>query len=208
MGTILPTLGRRVAVYVVLALVAWLAVWAVGRSTSVQSAEAEVAEMHGRNAIVALRGYRASRKATEAETRKREAAERRLSVADANLAKVGITVTASLDSARATLADTTATIVDLRRQVANLVNVTERYVNEVSRYRADVDSLTQAFHGERLAFVASLALADSTIAAQGRAIAAWKQAAECRVLWMKCPTRVQSFIGGGIVVAVIAAAAK
>jgi hypothetical protein len=199
---------KRLALYGILALAAWLALWSVGRASAEEAAQHERAAIHERNAVVALRGYRASRKLVEAETRKREAAERRLAVIRAQTDETIRAVTLQADAARAVLADTGATIVDLRRELANSLNLNARLVNEVSRERAAADSTLAAFHAERMSLLTSLAAADSTIAAQGRAIAAWKQAAECRVLWMKCPTRTQAFVGGFLLGGGIAWGAK
>lgn len=196
-------LRARLALYGALAFTVWGVLTAVGSASAEQAAREERAAIHERNAVVALRGYRASRKAAEAEGRKRVAAERLYAAERAKVGKIGIDLSASLDSARAVLASDSASVAQLRAALQSTTERAEHYYSSAEAALALADSLRAAFHAERSALLFSLAAADSTIATQGRAIASWKAAAECRFLLWKCPTRTQVFVGGvllGVVV--------
>ena len=165
---------------------ALVAVWALGRASSVQSERDTIAAQAQANAQVAHRAYREARKAVAPALARTDTVTRRVLVQDAAL---GV----QLDTARAVLADTAATLAEVRETLAATVVRAEAF-------RVAVDSLTVAHAEERRVLVAALAGADLALVAQTRATEAYRRAGQCRVVFgIKCPTRTQAFIVGAVV---------
>ena len=185
---------------------ALVAVWAIGRSTSVQSERNTIAEQAQRNAQVAHKAYRETRKlvapALAATDRVQNVARIRGDAVD--VSTIGLIRT--IDSARAVLADSAAELATVRETLAATVASADSLLADVAAYRVAVDSLTVVHAAERRVLLAALTSADVALAAEQRVSRAYKLASECRVLWIKCPTRTQTAIGAALVtVAVIVA---
>jgi len=181
----IPFSPQRVLGYLAAAL---LAVWALDCSGRDEGDKTARTEMHERNATVAMRDLRAERKRTDTVVVRERAQGARVDAAVDS-------VRPALAEARATLADSTATIERLRASLGSLTVRTEELVAQVVIYRATVEELTLALAMERAA-------AQATLDAKDKVIASLK-AERCRVLWMPCPTRTQSAIGGAIVGALV-----
>ncbi len=200
----------RPALLVALAvvLVAWLALWAVGRSTGNQVADRERAEMEERNSAVVARAYKAARDSIP--YLRTEARNARAVAEHAKAEAVGAIRDASAvtDSARAVLADTAATAESLRGALAVQVATTDRLSAEFNAYLA-ADSVSHlATDRLTLKQAEALAKADAALTAERKVSAAWKSAATCRVLWFECPTRTQVAIGSVITTIIVSKAAK
>ena len=190
------------------ALVAWGAVWAVGRSTSVASAARERAEIAEANAAVVTKAYKAARDSipylrTEARTARAEAEYVRANVQE-TLSRARMIS----DSARAVIVDSRADVPTLRTALVAQVAATDSIAAAFARYREVVDKAFAASDRLTITQAEALALADSTIRAKDHAIAAWKAAATCRVLWFECPTRTQVAVIAVVTTVVVSKAAK
>lgn len=162
-----------------------VAVWAIGRSTSVQSERDTIAAQAQANAQVAHKASRETRKLVKPALARTDTVTRRVMVQDAALGS-------QLDTARAVLADTAATLAVVRETLAATVVQAETF-------RVAVDSLTVVHAAERRVLLAALTSADVALDAQVRATEAFKRAGECRIVFgIKCPTRSQSFIVGAV----------
>ena len=106
---------------------------------------------------------------------------------------------AQLDSARALLRDSTATMQQLRQQVAALVSTSEGFRIQVIVYRDSVNAMIRAQLEERYAHQTLAAHQDSTI----RAYQAATKALDCRVLGIRCPSRLASAGLGGLGIAIL-----
>ena len=191
--------SRLWAPYGVTVAVALVAVWAIGRSTSVQSERNTIAEQAQRNAQVAHKAYRETRKlvapALAATDRVQNVARIRGDAVD--VSSIGLIRT--IDSARAVLADSAAELATVRGTLAATVASADGLLADVAAYRVAVDSLTVVHAAERRVLLAALTSAEVALDAERQVSAAWRKASECRVLWIKCPTRTQSFIVGAVV---------
>ena len=177
-----PSRSLTLGVVLVAALVA---VWAIGRSTSVQSERDTIAAQAQANAQVAHRAYRQARKTVAPALARTDTVTRRVMVQDAALGS-------QLDTARAVLADTAATLLEVRATLAATVVQAETF-------RSAVDSLTVVHAAERRVLLAALTSADVALEAEQRVSAAYKSAATCRIVFgIKCPTRTQSFLVGAV----------
>jgi len=116
-------------------------------------------------------------------------------------ARVDTVAVAVSDSSRAVLADSAATVPVLRAALQSQILVTDSLGAAFRRYvTADVTA-DAARDEERRAFLRALVAADTALAASQRVSEALREAGRCRVLWMPCPTRTQSFVAGAVVTA-------
>lgn len=180
-------------------LAALAAVWAIGRASSVQSERQAIAAQAQANAQVAHKGARETRKrvqgALERTDRVQDIARIRGNAVD--VSSIGLKRT--LDSARTVLSDADATNVALRETLAATVTRADSLLADVAAYRTAVDSLTVTHAAERRVLLAALTSSETAVAAEREVSAAWRKASECRVLWIKCPTRTQTAIGAALV---------
>ena len=189
---------RALAVLLALALGT---VWAIGRSTSVQSERQAIAEQAQMNAQVAHKAYREARKrvapALAATDRVQNTARIRGNAVD--VSSLGLKQT--LDSARAFLSDAAATNISLRDLLGATVTRADSLLADVAAYRVAVDSLTVVHAAERRVLLAALSSAEVALDAQARATEAFKRAGRCRIVGLiPCPTRTQTAVGTALVV--------
>ena len=174
---------RTLAVLLAFALVT---VWALGRSTSVQSERQAIAEQAQLNAQVAHRGFREARKLVAPALARTDSVTKTVRFRDETLGT-------QLDAARAVLSDANATNISLRATLAATVTQAETF-------RVAVDSLTVVHAAERRVLLAALTSAEVALDAEQKASAAWRKASECRIVFgIKCPTRTQVAVGSLLV---------
>ena len=190
-------------------LAALAAVWAIGRSTSVQSERNTIAEQAQRNAQVAHKAYRETRKlvapALERTDRVQNVARIRGDAVD--VSSIGLIRT--IDSARAVLADSAAELATVRETLAATVASADGLIADVAAYRTAVHSLTVVHAAERRVLLAALTSADVALDAQVRATEAFKRAGRCRIIGLiPCPTRTQTAVGTALVVVAVFVAVR
>lgn len=189
----------RAATVLGLALVAWLSVLYIGKSSALTAAKVTIAEQKEENAAIVEASYREkralivknAREVAEARTAERKARAR----LDATLDSAATATAGSIS----VLQDSAATVPQLRGALYVQVATTERVVAEFHAYLMSDSTYHIAEAEERKVLFETLTLADSTIRVKNEALAAWKEAARCRVLWVPCPTRTQAFVAGAIV---------
>ena len=165
----LPLLG--------LALVAWLSVVLIGKSSALTAAKVTIAEQKEENAAIVEASYREKRALIVKNARE---------VAEARAAerKARARLDATLDSANtatagsiAVLQDSAATVPQLRGALYVQVATTERVVAEFHAYLMSDSTYHVAEAEERAALYKTLTLADSTIRVKNEALRLWKNAA-------------------------------
>ena len=193
---------------------ALVAVWAIGRSTSVQSERQAIAAQAQANAQVAHKAYRQARKAVAPALAVTDRVTREVVARGHNVGTSAAILTARLDadSAFANAGRDSATVVvagdtlyrsafvnGMLARWESQVSVTRGLLTDVAAYRTAVDSLTVVHAAERRVLLAALTSADVAPDAQVRATEAFKRAGQCRIVFgIKCPTRSQSFIVGAV----------
>ena len=170
---------RTLAVLLALALGT---VWALGRSTSVQSERQAIAEQAQANAQVAHKAYREARKAVAPALAQTDTVTRLVKVQDAALGS-------QLDAARAVLASTEHNEYVLRETLAATVVQAETF-------RVAVDSLTKVHAAERVILLNALSSSETALEAQTRATEAWRTAAK-PLPWYKQTARTLCIGGVG-----------
>ena len=203
---------------------ALVAVWAIGRSTSVQSERDTIAAQAQANAQVAHKAYRQARKAVAPALARTDTVTRNVQARghDVGTSAAHLTALLDADSAFANAGRDSATVVVagdtlyrsafvnglLARRDSSVV-LTRSLLTDVVAYRTAVDSLTVVHAAERRVLLAALTSADVALDAQVRATEAFKRAGECRIVFgIKCPTRTQSFIVGAVATVAVFAAVR
>lgn len=189
-------------------LVIWLAVALVGRASAREAEQAAIAKMHDANARTALLDLRANRLAKDSARLAlldRDAATGRTST---RVDRARDTLRSALTDAREALADVTADTARLRASLGVLTVAVERYDARVVALQDTVSSLRTSLSRFQLKVTEAEAKADAAIRALEVARDAWKGAATCKVLFIKCPTRTQAFIGGAVVTAAVIVAVR
>lgn len=182
-----------------LALAAWLIVFAVGKSSEATAIRRTIAEQKEANAAIVEAVYREKRADSLKYARivaQARSAERKMAARlDGVLTNAGLTV----DSARAVLADSMAPTVALRYSLTLTVEKLDAVVREARVYRTSAEARFAADSAERVYLRSLVTDADGVIAAKNLAIEGWRKAADCRILWMRCPTRTQAALGGALI---------
>jgi hypothetical protein len=107
-------------------------------------------------------------------------------------------LTVVLDSATGVLADSAATVPELRLALRETIESARGFAMSASTYQDSITVLLAVHQSERAAWFAERAANERVIAAQ-KAVIAGLEAQQCRVLWVRCPSRTASAIGGGVV---------
>ena len=176
-----------------------------GKSAEREDANIRIAAANGARLADAVRFKRDSAAAVAIE-RERITARERAAAARID-ARLNATNTA-LVSARALIADSLATVVTLRASLASLVVIVDTLTRSVSDYRHIVDSTAVTHARERALLMSALTYSDSSGQAWKRAYEARTKRARCRVLFVPCPSRTQSFLLGAATVAALVVAVK
>lgn len=183
---------KRLAWIFGVALVAWLAVFAIGRSAALQAAKDTIAAQKVENAAIVESAYRQSR-VFEDSLRTTTQRLARLQQRDrANAVRVAEHTGTTIDSLRTVpVTDTTALPTALAAYDA-LSAAFRDYLRSDSLYhKAEAEERAGLYH--------SLTLADSTILHKNTAIVALQKSSGCTIMWqVKCPTRTQAFVFGVI----------
>jgi len=152
-----------------------------------------------RDAVTVALEYRHQRLRTDSAERitmRAEAGQRR---AESRLRQATGALEGTLTAGERLAADSTAGADTLRAMLAASVAETRVYLAHVGVYQDSVRALFVAWSSERASYRASLAAADSVIAAERAVGVLLTKGAQCRILWVRCPTRTQSFVGGALV---------
>lgn len=105
--------------------------------------------------------------------------------------------------ARQVLQDSAATTHQLRASLTLTVNNLDSLSSQFRAYIARTDSVLYRVAVEREASDSALVSLMRVSTAKDNVIAVLRKQAECKVWFVSCPTRTQSFIGGAAVVAAI-----
>lgn len=187
------------------ALVAWLASGYVATKRERADAGIRIAALNGQRLAEAARFTRDTAAIRAAERERAETAER------AAAARIDARLNASnraVADARAVLADSLANTAMLRNTAMLLADQVDSLAAEVVDYRAQVDGLRTAYTAERVILMQALVYADSSATAWKRAYELRTDAAECRVLFVPCPSRPVSFLLGAVTVAAVLVVAR
>lgn len=191
---------KRALTILGLAGVAWLIVFAIGRSSALQSARQTIADQKEENAAKVEAVYRLSRELIRAESLKVEQVRRDLYRERQKSMHVLDSAETATASSMSVLQDSVATVPQLRGALYIQVATTERVSQQFREYLMSDSTYHRAIDAERLSVFSLLTLADSTIAAKNEAIAALRKVGECRIIGpIRCPTRTTAFVGGAIV---------
>jgi hypothetical protein len=195
------TLGRyRIAIeVVVLALIVtagavWVARW-TGQRIERREAIVREAKAEAQRALVSRDSAIA---VTDSVTRKADSLASRVDVLTSRLTNERKRLTAVLDSATGVLADSAATVPELRLALAQTIESARAFSMSAATYQDSITVLLAVHQSERSAWLAERAESDRVIAAQ-RAVIAGLESRECKVLWVRCPSRTGSAIGGAVV---------
>lgn len=181
----------------------FLLVAVVGRTSASEAAERARAAINDANARTALADLRATRLAKDSARLALLESDAATGRTSTRVDRARDTLMTALADARATLAAVDADTARLRASLGVLTVTVERYDAQVMALQDTVTALrgTVARYVTRVADAE--ARADAAIDALEVARDGWKQAATCKVLWMSCPTRTQSFIAGAVVTAAV-----
>jgi hypothetical protein len=199
------TLGRyRIAIEVVMAALlvtagaVWVARW-TGQRIERRDAIVREAKAEAKQALV-------SRDSAIAVT---DSVVRINTALLVNVAKLGADLTIErkrltmvLDSATGVLADSAATVPELRLALAETIESARAFSMSAATYQDSITVLLAAHQSERAAWLAERAANERVIAAQ-KAVIAGLESRECKVLWVRCPSRTASAIGGAVVAVVV-----
>jgi hypothetical protein len=111
-------------------------------------------------------------------------------------------LTVVLDSATGVLADSAATVPELRLALSQTIESARSLNISVLIYQDSITVLLAAHQTERAAWLAERAASDRVIAAQ-KAVIAGLESQQCKVLWVRCPSRTASAIGGAVLAVVV-----
>jgi ribosomal protein L16 Arg81 hydroxylase len=98
------------------------------------------------------------------------------------------------------LRDSAATVQQLRGALYVQVATTERLSAQFREYIAKDDSVHYSWGVERAAYNEYLVRNVAVLEAKDGLIRALRKANECKVLWLKCPTRTQTAIGTALLI--------
>jgi hypothetical protein len=98
------------------------------------------------------------------------------------------------------LQDSAATVQQLRGALYVQVATTERLSAQFREYIAKDDSVHYSWGVERAAYNEYLVRNVAVLEAKDGLIRALRKANECKVLWLKCPTRTQTAIGTALLI--------
>lgn len=191
-------LRRLALIYGTLALAFLVAILLIGRSSAIQTERTLRAEILERNATVVTQEARIQRLRADSVTLAAKVATRGVRASGANVDSSRVLLEATLDSSKAVLADMEATGAELRAALGRTVVRAESLVTQITVYRGKVDSLLTLVDAEREARRIEGERVNAALEAKDATIAAYRKAAECRVLWVRCPTRTQVAVGTAI----------
>lgn len=183
----------RTAELLAVVLVAALVLTQVGKCAGKRDQSTEVALDNAYKLALSQRPLRDSVAKREAATNRVRTTVGRssegVSVADQAL-------TLALDSAKAVLADQNATNAQLRFALQQTTERAESLQVNVRQFQASVDSLLRVTMEERYARQALQVRSDSTVRAYQEAV----RKLDCRVLTLRCPSRMTSAGLGGLAI--------
>lgn len=192
-----------------LALVAWGLVVVIGQSSANQAMLRTIAEQKAENAAIVESAYREKRADSLKYTRMLAEAVNAKRKAEAQLDGVWTRAGMQVDSARAVLADSTASSVALRYSLHMTVEKMDSLMQAFTVYRVASERVVASQDSTMRWQAGALRLADSTITAKNQALQALRKAHECRIVFgIRCPTRVQSAVGGMILTGAIVVALR
>lgn len=190
---------KRALTILSLAGVAWLSVFAIGRTSALQAARQTIADQKEENAAKVEAVYRLSRELITAESLKVVKAERALAQARRSADKALDSAESATASSMSVLQDSAATVPQLRGALVVQVATTERVSAAFRAYLMSDSTYHEAERVERIALYRSLTLADSTIVAKSQALDALRKVGSCTIVWrIKCPTRTSTFVLGAL----------
>lgn len=170
-------------------LIAALAVYALGRYEARQAADLG---WHERNVAKVTAQVRVERAKLAPAMAAKDTTARAVTGASDNVDAAQDSLADVLESARLALIDSAATIETLRRELGRTASAAHGLSLQVDALQAGIILDAQAHLAERAAFTAVIAAQDAVIAAQKKQI----KALDCRILGMRCPSRLQSAVGG------------
>lgn len=168
------------------ALIAALAVYAFGRCDGKHAADLG---WHERNVQKVTAHARAQRTQLAAAIARKDSSSRRVGLQSAALDTAQTDLRAQLDSTHDALRDETASNATLRARLGALAQHAERVDFRADSLQAAIIRDAQAHLAERAAFMATIAAQDAVIQAQRKHL----KALDCRVLRLRCPSRLQAF---------------
>jgi len=175
-----------------------------GARASESRAKVERAELVAYHAALRSIQHRA---VTDSVTRKVDSLSARVAVLGRDLYRERAKLAHVLDSATATLADSAATVPELRLALSRTVESARALSISVLIYQDSISVLLDAHLAERSAWMAERQAHLAELAAKDAVIGALK-ATECRVLWVRCPTRTASAIGGAVLALALVVAVR
>jgi hypothetical protein len=195
------TLGRyRIAIEVVLAALlvtagaVWVARW-TGQRIERREAIVREAKAEAKQALVSRDSAIA---VTDSVTRINTALLVNVAKLGADLTIERKRLTVVLDSATGVLADSAATVPELRLALSRTIESARGFAMSAATYQDSITVLLAVHQSERAAWLSERAANERVIAAQ-KAVIAGLESRECRVLWVRCPSRTASAIGGAVV---------
>lgn len=105
----------------------------------------------------------------------------------------------SLDALRQIQQDSAASLDSVRQALTGALHLADTLSAQVSVYLAAVDTLRVKHAEERRAMTVALEKADTALAHQDALIRALQRQAECRVLGVRCPSRITVAVGAAAV---------
>ena len=101
----------------------------------------------------------------------------------------------SLDALRQIEQDSAASLDSVRQALKGAIHLADTLGIQVSIYMAAVDTLREKHAEERRAMTVALEKADTALAHQDALIRVLQRQAECRVLGVRCPSRITVAVG-------------
>lgn len=179
-----------------LALVGLLAVYALGRCDGKAAADMG---WHERNVATLTTHVRAQRAELAEAIAAKDTSTRRVARRSAAVDVAQDTLADVLQRAEAAIKDSAATLNTLRRELGRTASAARGLSLRADNLQAAISLDAEKHLAERAANRAVIAAQDAVIAAQRQQL----KALDCRVLGMRCPSRLQSLGIGGLLVAAL-----